>query len=89
MKLRGIIPPVVTPLTNDQELDLARLKAHIDWQIECGVHGIFVLGTTGEFYALDEREKQTVLATAVDHINGRTPAVRRHRAPRRPARSFA
>jgi 4-hydroxy-tetrahydrodipicolinate synthase len=72
MKLRGIIPPVVTPFTNDQELDLARLKAHIDWQIECGVHGIFVLGTTGEFYALDEREKQTVIATAVDHINGRT-----------------
>jgi 2-dehydro-3-deoxy-D-pentonate aldolase len=72
MKLRGIIPPVVTPFTNDQELDLPKLKAHIDWQIECGVHGIFVLGTTGEFYALDEREKQVVIATAVDHINGRT-----------------
>jgi len=72
MKLRGIIPPVVTPFTNDQELDLPKLKAHIDWQIENGVHGIFVLGTTGEFYALDEREKQSVIATAVDHINGRT-----------------
>jgi 4-hydroxy-tetrahydrodipicolinate synthase len=72
MKLRGIIPPVVTPFSNDQELDLPRLKAHIDWQIESGVHGIFVLGTTGEFYALDEREKQTVIAAAVDHVNGRT-----------------
>ena len=72
MKLRGIIPPVVTPFANDQELDLAKLKKHVDWQVESGVHGIFVLGTTGEFYALDEREKQTVIATAVDHINGRT-----------------
>ena len=73
MKLRGIIPPVVTPFTKDQELDLAKLKSHIDWQIECGVHGIFVLGTTGEFYALDESEKQTVLATAVAHCRGRSP----------------
>src|SRR6476620_5568053 len=73
MKLRGIIPPVVTPFTNDQEIDLQRLKAHIDWQIECGVHGIFVLGTTGELYALDEREKQTVIATAVAHCRGRSP----------------
>jgi 2-dehydro-3-deoxy-D-pentonate aldolase len=73
MRLRGIIPPVVTPFAADQELDLAKLKSHIDWQLAAGVHGIFVLGTTGEFYALDEREKQTVVATAVDHINGRAP----------------
>jgi 4-hydroxy-tetrahydrodipicolinate synthase len=73
MQLRGIIPPVVTPFTADQELDLPRLKAHIDWQLDRGVHGIFVLGTTGEFYALDEAEKQTVVATAVAHVAGRSP----------------
>lgn len=73
MKLRGIIPPVVTAFMANEELDLPRLKAHIDWQIECGVHGIFVLGTTGEFYALDEREKQTVITTAVAHCRGRSP----------------
>jgi 4-hydroxy-tetrahydrodipicolinate synthase len=73
MRLRGIIPPVVTPLTADQELDLPRLREHIDWQLARGVHGIFILGTTGEFYALDETEKQTVVATAVAHVNGRRP----------------
>ena len=73
MRLRGIIPPVVTQFTNDQELDLGKLKAHVDWQIECGVHGIFVLGTTGEFYALDDKEKQTVVAAAVAHCRGRSP----------------
>ncbi len=73
MRLRGIIPPVVTPFTPEQELDLPRLKSHIDWQLGCGVHGIFVLGTTGEFYALDEREKQTVVAAAVEHVNSRAP----------------
>jgi 4-hydroxy-tetrahydrodipicolinate synthase len=72
MQLRGIIPPVITPMKADQDLDLPRLKSHIDWQLERGVHGIFVLGTTGEFYALDEAEKQAVVATAVAHVGKRS-----------------
>jgi len=71
--LKGIIPPVVTPFTAGHELDLPRLKTHIDFMLSHGVHGIFVLGTTGEFYSLDEREKQSVIATAVAHVNGRLP----------------
>ena len=73
MKLHGIIPPVVTPMTADQELDIPGLLKHIDFMLSKGVHGIFVLGTTGEFYALDEREKQEVTAAAVAHCKGRTP----------------
>jgi 4-hydroxy-tetrahydrodipicolinate synthase len=73
MKLRGIIPPVVTPMTPDQEVDLPVLCKHIDLMIAKGVHGIFVLGTTGEFYALDDREKQAITAASVAHCKGRTP----------------
>jgi 4-hydroxy-tetrahydrodipicolinate synthase len=73
MKLQGIIPPVVTPMTPDQELDLSGLRTLIDFMLAKGVHGIFVLGTTGEFYALDEGEKQRVLAEAVAHVGGRSP----------------
>ena len=54
-----------------------------------GVHGIFVLGTTGEFYALDEREKQEVIATAVAHCEGPVAGVTPAPAPRRRARSCA
>ncbi len=73
MKLRGIIPPVVTPFTAEQELDLPGLRKHIDYMLARGVHGIFVLGTTGEFYALDEREKQTIIAEALSHVGKRAP----------------
>ncbi len=73
MKIHGIIPPVVTPFKPDESLDLPRLKAHIDWQIKSGVHGIFVLGTTGECCSLDEREKQEIVATTVAHVNKRVP----------------
>ncbi len=71
--LQGIIPPVVTPFHTDESLDLPGLKQQIDWQLQHGVNGIFVLGTTGEFYALSEAEKQAVTATAVEHVAGRVP----------------
>src|SRR3954454_16206390 len=73
MKLRGIIPPIVTPMTADQEVDLPGMRKLIDLMLAKGVHGIFVLGTTGEFYALDDREKQAVVADAIAHVNGRSP----------------
>ena len=47
--------------------------AFADHQIASGVHGIFVLGTNSEFYAMDEDEKQQVIATAVEHVRGRVP----------------
>src|SRR5438128_1826245 len=73
MHIHGIIPPVATPMQANEDLDLPRLKWFLDQQIEAGVHGIFVLGTNSEFYALDEGEKQEVIATAVAHVNGRVP----------------
>src|SRR5439155_14835423 len=73
MRIQGIIPPVITPMKANEDLDLPRLCSFIDYQIANGVHGIFVLGTDSEFYALDECEKQEVIATAVGHVNKRVP----------------
>lgn len=73
MEIHGIIPPVATPMQPNEDLDLPRLRWFLDHQIAAGVHGIFVLGTNSEFYALDDREKQEVIATAVAHVNGRVP----------------
>jgi 4-hydroxy-tetrahydrodipicolinate synthase len=73
MHIHGIIPPVATPMRADEELDLPRLRWFLDRLIAAGVHGVFVLGTNSEFYALDEREKQAVIATAVEHVNKRVP----------------
>src|SRR5947209_7030382 len=73
MEIRGIIPPVATPMQANEDLDIPRLKSFLDYLINGGVHGIFVLGTNSEFYALDEREKQEVIATTVAHVNKRVP----------------
>jgi 4-hydroxy-tetrahydrodipicolinate synthase len=73
MLIHGIIPPVATPMQANEDLDLPRLKWFLDELITAGVHGVFVLGTNSEFYALDEREKQEVIATAVAHVKKRVP----------------
>jgi hypothetical protein len=90
MQIRGIIPPVATPMQANEDLDLPRLRWFLDHLIASGVHGVFVLGTNSEFYALDEAEKQAVIATAVEHVAGRVPVFvgtgpnRRVRPARRP-----
>ena len=75
MAFHGIIPPVATPFTESGDLDLPRLRWFLDRLIDGGVHAIFVLGTNSEFYALDEQEKQAVIATAVEHVAGRVPVL--------------
>jgi 4-hydroxy-tetrahydrodipicolinate synthase len=75
MRLHGIIPPAVTPMRSNEDIDLPRLRETLDRLLAAGVHAQFVLGTTGEFYALDEAEKQAVIAEAVAHTNRRVPVI--------------
>jgi 4-hydroxy-tetrahydrodipicolinate synthase len=75
MQFHGIIPPAVTPMTANEDVDLPRLRETLDRLLAAGVHAQFVLGTTGEFYALDEAEKQAVIAEAVAHTNRKVPVI--------------
>lgn len=75
MHFHGIIPPVVTPMLANEDVDLPRLCQILDRFLAAGVHGLFVLGTTGEFYALSESEKQSIIAAAVAHTSKRVPVI--------------
>jgi len=50
--LSGIVPPLVTPLLDNETLDIAGLERLIEHVIAGGVHGVFILGTTGEAQSL-------------------------------------
>ena len=69
----GIIPPVVTPFTDDGKFNEKAFRKIINHLIECGVHGIFPLGTTGEFYAFDKDEIRYIFETTKDEVRGRVP----------------
>lgn len=73
--LRGIVPPMVTPLAGDDELDFVGLEKLIDHMISGGVHGLFVLGTTGEGPALSYRLRQEVIRRTCKQVNGRIPVL--------------
>src|SRR5438552_4486572 len=81
MQLHGIIPPVVTPMYANEDVDRPRFRAVLDRMLSAKVHGIFVLGTTGEFYALDRDEKQAVMAAAGAIVGKRLPVIAGTGAP--------
>lgn len=62
----ALIPAVPTPFTADGALDEASLRAVYEFLDGEGVDGVFVAGTTGEFTALDDDERATVVAAALD-----------------------
>ena len=55
---KGIIPAMVTPLTRDGKVNEKALRQFIDYLIKGASHGLFVVGTTGEFYGLSPEEKK-------------------------------
>ena len=70
---KGILPAMITPMTKDFKVNIPALRKLIDYMIDGGVHGIFAIGTTGEFYALTNDEYREVLEVTVDHVAGRVP----------------
>ena len=70
---RGVIPPVITPLTNDDKINEKALRKLVSHLINNGVHGLFPIGTTGEFYGLSDDEYRAVLEITKDEANGRVP----------------
>ena len=72
MKIKEIITAMVTPLSEDGINEAATRKL-VNKLINDGVHGLFVLGTNGEFYALSEAEKLALVEIVVDEAAGRVP----------------
>ncbi|PXX31258.1 dihydrodipicolinate synthase family protein [Arenibacter sp. ARW7G5Y1] len=75
LELKGIIPPMVTPLTADGGLDEKGLEKLIEHLIIGGVHGIFLLGTNGEAPSLSYALRKELITKACKFINGRVPVL--------------
>lgn len=75
MKLEGIITPIFTPFSRNKEesINYDALKAHIDYLIEHGVSGIFILGSNGEFHVVNDDEKVEFARKTVEFVNKRVP----------------
>ena len=72
---RGIIPPLVTPLRDRDELDRDGLQRLLEHVIAGGVHGVFVLGTTGEAPSLSYRLRREMVTRTCEIVAGRIPVL--------------
>jgi len=75
LPLKGIIPPMVTPLLKNKELDSIGLNNLIEYLLQGGVHGIFLLGTNGEGPSLGYGLRKQLITEACAIVNGRVPVL--------------
>lgn len=73
--IHGIFPAALTPLNDDETPNPAAVPQLVEHLLEGGVHGLFVLGTHGEAYALCARERAEVTAAFVQAAAGRVPVM--------------
>ena len=73
--IKGSIVAIVTPMLEDERLDLPAFRALIDFHIAQGTDGIVVVGTTGESPTVDLAEHELLIQVAVDHAAGRIPVI--------------
>jgi 4-hydroxy-tetrahydrodipicolinate synthase len=69
----GIIPAMVTPFTKNLEVNEPALRRLVNHCIEGGVHGVFAVGSQGEFWALTPDEKRRIWEVVVEETRGRVP----------------
>lgn len=73
--LTGIVPPMVTPLLENCELDFAGLEFLVEHMVDGGVHGIFVLGSTGEGPSLSYSLRRQLIESTIRLVAGRVPVL--------------
>jgi 2-dehydro-3-deoxy-D-pentonate aldolase len=71
----GIIPPLVTPLKSRDEIDYLGLERLVNHVVSGGVHGIFILGTTGEAPSLSYRLRRELISLVTKQVAGRIPVL--------------
>ena len=75
MLFRGVAPALVTPFTASNEVDIDAFKRLVEAQIEGGVAGLVVLGTTGENPTVTHEERRQLVDAAVEQADGRVPVI--------------
>jgi len=74
-KLRGITTALVTPFTQDGEVDEEALREILRFQLKARVNGFYPLGTTGVGPAMEAFERKRVAEVVVEETSGRVPVI--------------
>ncbi|MFP9193069.1 dihydrodipicolinate synthase family protein [Natronosalvus vescus] len=75
LSIHGVVPPTVTAFHDDESVDYETTAAHARFVVDGGTHGVFPLGTNGEFPLLTPDERKGVVEAVVDEIDGDVPVI--------------
>lgn len=79
--LYGIIPPLVTPFDEKDEIDEGGLRAEVQFMLNCGVHGIAVCGSTGEGHTLSPDETRRITEITIDEVKNYASRITHRKIP--------
>jgi 4-hydroxy-tetrahydrodipicolinate synthase len=71
----GSFAVIVTPFTENGDIDENAYRQVVDLVIEAGCHGVISAGSTGEFFLMTNDERKEVFSIAVDQAGGRAPVI--------------
>lgn len=71
----GVFTPLVTPVKDDESLDLESLRSLVRFQIVNGVHGLWTMGTSAEFASFSPIERRASIEAVADEAAGRVPVI--------------
>ncbi len=74
-KFKGVVPAMLTPLTKEKKIDLKATRKLVDFLLEKGVNGLFILGTFGEGLLFSVEERRRFVEEAMNHVNKRVPVI--------------
>ena len=72
---KGVLIPVITPFNEDSTVDQVVLRELIDFYLKTRVHGLFVLGSSGQGPALSIEERGMVAEIIIEQVAGRVPVI--------------
>jgi 4-hydroxy-tetrahydrodipicolinate synthase len=75
VQLTGVFNILATPFNADRSVDYISLRRLVEFQLDKGVHGLTILGVLGEAAKLTVEERNQVMHTVMETVNGRVPVV--------------
>ncbi|NJD04326.1 MAG: dihydrodipicolinate synthase family protein [Ruminiclostridium sp.] len=71
--IKGIIPPIITPIEDNEDVDEKSLRKVINYCISNGLHGIFIAGSAGETMSLTAKQRNRAINITLEEVGGRVP----------------
>jgi 4-hydroxy-tetrahydrodipicolinate synthase len=72
---KGVFPALLSPFTEEDEIDILMFQKNLQAQLDAGVQGVIIAGSLGEASTLTENEKEKLVKSALDFLQGKIPTI--------------